>query len=48
MTEDNQEFKSDGKKRRAHDIFWLILFILVQVGMIVLVIFSTKYGSVDR
>lgn len=36
------------KKRRAHDIVWLILFVLVQIGMIVVLVFTSKYGSVDR
>lgn len=36
------------EKRRAHDIIWLILFILAQVGMIVVLVFISKYGSVDR
>ena len=35
-------------KRRAHDILWLVLFILVQIGMIVLIVFTSKYGSIDR
>jgi hypothetical protein len=36
------------KKRRAHDILWLILFILIQIGMIVVLVLTSKYGSVDR
>jgi uncharacterized membrane protein (DUF485 family) len=54
MTEANAETESPKreenltKKRRAHDIIWLILFILVQIGMIVVLVFASKYGSIDR
>jgi hypothetical protein len=54
MTEANAENESQKmeekltKKRRAHDIIWLILFILVQIGMIVVLVFASKYGSIDR
>lgn len=36
------------EKRRAHDVIWLIVFLLVQIGMIVVLIFTSKYGSIDR
>lgn len=54
MADTNAELESQKtqgnpiKKRRAHDIVWLILFILIQIGMIVVLIFTAKYGSVDR
>ena len=54
MTDNNAEFESQkigettSIKRRSHDIVWLILFILVQIGMVVVLVFTSKYGSIDR
>ena len=38
----------EAKKRRAHDIFWLILFLLVSAGMIAITVYSFMYGSWHR
>ena len=46
--ESEQSMESAKDTRRAHDIIWLVLFISVQIGMIVLIVFSSKYGSIDR
>ncbi|KAJ3047837.1 hypothetical protein HK097_011137 [Rhizophlyctis rosea] len=36
------------KRRRCRDVFWLILFMLVMVGMIVITAYAIKYGDERR